>query len=503
MWGLTGTSAARSPSLHFISEANRSFCASDSYYFAQLSVGTPAQNFNVVLDTGSADFWLVDSQCGTAQNCDSDLNKFNAQSSSTYVGSSAPFQITYGTGAVRGTLAADKVSLAGYTVNNLTFAEAAAVASNTVEYPTSGIMGMGFQSLSTSGATPFWQVLEKQGVLSQNVFTFQLARNIDNINPNDPNINDIQSPGGVFTLGQIDSNQYSGDISYTNIPNNLQNTQGLGYWTIPLDGITVNGNSARIGSNTLAAIDTGTTLIGGPASAVAAFYSQISGSRSAASVKMPGYYLFPCSANLNIQLTFGGKSWSMNPQDFNLGSYPFTNSQTCLGAVFEIDLGSSQYGVPQWIVGDSFLKNVFQVYDGTGRIGFASLKGSEAQIVSVTANAVSSQTPQATSSATGSMSSIGGGLPFPTGASSFASGATATGVVGGGSLPTPSASGGVTSSTPSLVAGSSNGGSSSGSSSGSGSGGSTSGARSSLPSALLAVSTASAAALFAGAFLVL
>ncbi len=420
---------------HFISEADRSFYASDSYYFAQLSVGTPAQNFNVVLDTGSADFWLVDSQCGTAQNCDSDLNKFNAQSSSTYVGSSAPFQITYGTGAVRGTLAADKVSLAGYTVNNLTFAEAAAVASNTVEYPTSGIMGMGFQSLSTSGATPFWQVLEKQGVLSQNVFTFQLARNIDNINPNDPNINDIQSPGGVFTLGQIDSNQYSGDISYTNIPNNLQNTQGLGYWTIPLDGITVNGNSARIGSNTLAAIDTGTTLIGGPASAVRAFYSQISGSRSAASVNMPGYYLFPCSANLNIQLTFGGKSWSMNPQDFNLGSYPFTTSQTCLGAVFEIDLGSSQYGVPQWIVGDSFLKNVFQVYDGTGRIGFASLKGSEAQIVSVTANAVSSQTPQATSSATGSMSSIGGGLPFPTGASSFASGATATGVVGGVACP--------------------------------------------------------------------
>ncbi|CCF52338.1 hypothetical protein NDA11_004101 [Ustilago hordei] len=478
----------------------------DSYYYAQLSVGTPAQNFNIVLDTGSSDFWLVDSDCGAAQNCDSDLNKYNAGASSTNIGSSTPFTIEYGTGAVRGTLAADKVSLAGYTVNNLTFAEASAVASNTVEYPTSGIMGMGFQSLSTSGATPFWQVLEKQGVLSQNLFTFQLARNIDNINPNDPNINDIESPGGVFTLGQLDSNQYSGDITYTSIPNNLQNQQGLGYWTIPMAGITVNGNSANIGNNPLAAIDTGTTLIGGPASSIRAFYSQISGARSAASAGMPGYYLFPCTTNLNIQLTFGGKSWPMNSQDFNLGSFPYTNSQTCLGALFEIDLGSTQYGVPQWIVGDSFLKNVFSVYDGTGRVGFASLKGSEAQVASLTAGAVSSQTPQATSAGSdSSMSSLGGGgggggLPTLT---SFATQATGTGIFGGGSLPVPSASRGVATSNPSLVAGSSNSGSgsSSGSGSGSSSGGSSSRANSIVP-AMVVVTAASAAALF-GAFLVL
>lgn len=473
----------------------------NSYYYAQVSVGTPAQNFNVVLDTGSSDFWLVDTDCGTAQGCDSDLNKYNPGASSTNIGSSTPFQIQYGTGAVRGTLAADKISLAGYTVNNLTFAEAAAVASNTVEYPTSGIMGMGFQSLSTSGATPFWQVLEKQGVLSQNAFTFQLARNIDNINPNDPNINDVENPGGVFTLGRIDSNQYNGDITYTSIPNNLQNQQGLGYWTIPLGGITINGNSANIGNNPLAAIDTGTTLVGGPASSIRAFYSQISGARSASTVGMPGYYLFPCSSNLNIQFTFGGKSWSMNTQDFNLGSYPYTNSQTCLGALFEIDLGSSQYGVPQWIVGDSFLKNVFSVFDGTGRVGFASLKGSEAQVASVTAGAVSSQTPQPTSASGSSMSSMGGGgggLPTLT---SFASQATGTGIFGGGSLPVPSASGGVATSNPSLVAGSSSSSGSSGSGSGSSSGGSSSGANSMVP-AMVGVTAASAAAIF-GAFLVL
>lgn len=458
-----------------------------------------------MLDTGSADFWLVDSDCGTAQHCDSNLNKYNTAASSTNIGSSTPFSITYGTGAVQGVLAADKVSLAGYTVNNLTFAEASSVAANTVEYPTSGIMGMGFQSLSTSGATPFWQVLGKQNVLQTNAFTFQLARNIDNISPNDPNINDVQNPGGVFTLGKIDSNQYSGDITYTSIPNNLQNQQGLGYWTIPLGGITVNGRSASIGSNPLAAIDTGTTLVGGPASSISAFYSQISGSRSANSVGMPGYYLFPCSTNLNIELTFGGKSWPMNTQDFNLGSYPYTNSQTCLGALFEIDLGSTEYGVPQWIVGDSFLKNVFSVFDGSGRVGFASLNGNNAQIVSVTSNAVSSQTPPATSSSASGSSATssaggsgGGGLPIPTGTTTYASQATASGVYGGGSLPVPSASSSVATSTPSLTAGSSN--SNSGSSGSSGSSSSSPSAASSLR-VMTSVSAASVAALLAGTFL--
>ncbi len=132
----------------------------------------------------------------------------------------------------------------------------------------------------------------------------------------------------------------------------------------------------------------------------------------------------------------------MNTQDFNLGSYPYTNSQTCLGALFEIDLGSSQYGVPQWIVGDSFLKNVFSVFDGSGRVGFAALKGSEAQVVSVTAGAVSSQSAQATSSASGSaMTSLGGGGGgLPSAGSSYNPQATGTGIFGGGNLPTPSAS---------------------------------------------------------------
>ena len=41
----------------------------------------------------------------------------------------------------------------------------------------------------------------------------------------------LQSPGGVFTIGESDSSLYSGAINYVNIPPTKD-----GYWLIPIDG---------------------------------------------------------------------------------------------------------------------------------------------------------------------------------------------------------------------------------------------------------------------------
>jgi hypothetical protein len=115
---------------------------------------------------------------------------------------------------------------------------------------------------------------------------------------------------------------------------------------------------------------TGTTLIGGPTAAVTEIYSKISGSQPL-SGQMSGYFSIPCSTSVSTSFTFGSKTWSIDPADFNVQQL---DGRNCLGAFFGLDLGSQ--GGPDWVIGDSFLKNVYSVFRFTPpSVGFAQLAG--------------------------------------------------------------------------------------------------------------------------------
>ena len=58
-------------------------------------------------------------------------------------------------------------------------------------------------------------------------------------------------------------------------------------------------------------------------------------------------------------MSFGGKSWPINPQDFSAGPVSSGRNPLCLGAIFDLSLGSNPGGAsdnfPAWVVGDTFL----------------------------------------------------------------------------------------------------------------------------------------------------
>jgi hypothetical protein len=56
-------------------------------------------------------------------------------------------------------------------------------------------MGLGWQSLSSSGSVPFWQSLYQANSLDEPLMSFYLTRF-----GNQTNAQDLE-PGGVFTLG--------------------------------------------------------------------------------------------------------------------------------------------------------------------------------------------------------------------------------------------------------------------------------------------------------------
>ena len=147
------------------------------------------------------------------------------------------------------------------------------VSNNIISGPISGIMGLGFQALSNTQSTPFWQTLLNNGQLANSEMSFYIARNAATVSSNSQ-----ETDGGVFTLGGTNSSLFQGDIDFNNFPSGSTPS----YWLQTVSQLTLNGNSVDIGSSSsnVAAIDTGTTLLGGPTEAVQAFWGQVSGSRS-------------------------------------------------------------------------------------------------------------------------------------------------------------------------------------------------------------------------------
>lgn len=343
-----GSNSRRSSGQNLITNQN-----ADSTYYGTVAIGTPPVAYNVVLDTGSSDLWVADSSCDA--NCDG-ISTFTSTQSSTFTNLSTSFSIKYGSGDAQGSLGKDIVQMAGFSVTNQVFAVCDTISTGLLESPVSGLMGLAWQSISSSGAEPFWQTLASSGAWDEPVMTFQITR----FN----NISQVRAlePGGTFTMGALNSSLYTGDIDYVDLP-----SDAVTYWTLPLTTLTVQGNSITLGSgqNSYSAIDTGTTLIGGPQDAIEEIYANIPDS-SPGTGNLEGYYTYPCTTNVNVTVSFGGRSWAISSADFLMTK---ASTDRCVGAFFV--LGSTN---PSWIFGDTLLKNVYSVFRyNPPSVGFADL----------------------------------------------------------------------------------------------------------------------------------
>ena len=123
-----------------------------------------------------------------------------------------------------------------------------------------------------------------QGTVSSGVFGFKLASN-----------------GSELYLGGTNSDLYTGAIEYHDVD------QSMGFWQIT-NGKAYVGSTAAV-SNFETIIDSGTTIMYGPPSAVQTFYAAIPG--SAVYDSSEGYYSYPCDSLPTVGFSWGGKTWAV------------------------------------------------------------------------------------------------------------------------------------------------------------------------------------------------
>lgn len=146
----------------------------------------------------------------------------------------------------------------------------------------SGILGLAFQSISSTQSTPLWLALANDNQLDAPEFSFWINRLVDDASAAE------EAFGGVFTLGGVNESLYSGDIEF----HDLANPNNPTFWLLTMESLTLNGNDVALtsGDARLSAIDTGTTLIGGPTDDVQAFWEGVEGSNPIES--MQGFWSF-------------------------------------------------------------------------------------------------------------------------------------------------------------------------------------------------------------------
>ncbi|KAH9942021.1 aspartic peptidase domain-containing protein [Amylocystis lapponica] len=394
----------------------------DSSFFGSLAVGTPPVSFDVILDTGSSDLWLAGkSSSSVTTDIPSGIATFDSTSSSTFKSLNQSFEITYDSGRAAGSLATDTVQMAGFEVSAQIFAVVNDVSTGVLSSPVSGLMGLAWQQIASSGATPFWEALANtNSTLTDPLMAFQLTRYL-----NDSQVQSLE-PGGTFTLGATNSTLYTGDIDYQDIPDG-----SVGYWMQELSGLTAQGTSVTLpsGSGSYAAIDTGTTLVGGPSSVISELYAAIPGS-VAGTGQYQNYYIYPCNTDVNVSMKFGSstREWPVSSADFLLEQ--ISQSQ-CVGAFFVVDNAGTT--APPWIIGDTFLKNVYSVFRASPpSVGFAQLSST-----ALAMNGASGTAPSPTiGSAPASVTATGGtdrntNAALPRGASGAALGVLVAGVLAG------------------------------------------------------------------------
>jgi len=326
---------------------------SDVSYLATLQLGNPPRDFSILMDSGSADFWVGSENCTstTGGGC-GDHVFLGSQSSSSFVDSGNPFSVSYGTGNVTGTIIQDDVSIAGLSLPGHTFGativESPEFSSNKI--PFDGLMGLAQSTLSQQQTLTPVEALAKAGLISDAIVSYKLGRVRDNKND------------GEITFGALDSTKFDPKTLVT-----VPNVNQQGFWEAALDDAVVGGQSLGFQGRT-AILDTGTTLMVIPTADAVAIHQQITGSNFDGT----STFTVPCNTQTAVSLTFGGHAFNIDPRDLAFVPVNGNDFSTgdCISGISAGDIG----GADQWLVGDTFLKNVYYSTDvGQNAISLANL----------------------------------------------------------------------------------------------------------------------------------
>lgn len=333
-------------------------------YIGEVSIGTPKQNFSVVMDTGSSNLWVPDSLCTDYTTSPSCLiqRKFRNESSSTFSNtcpvSSCFLFLPYGSGTVLGSLSTDTVELGGLALPTTAFGRVWAEPGPITEWGAplfDGILGLAYPIIAMPELSmlpgPFDEMMTRN-LLPKPLFSVFLSSNE----------NDTSS---YVAFGEIPPENHHGEL--VTVPQDPIQPL-LGYWCVSVTGVKVANvtQPGTLNAGIIGVVDTGTSLIAGPPAVVNPIIAKVNATPNCSNIhELPDIAFTVALADGKM------KDFVLTPRQYTYRvSFKDGTPDQCQCGLFAFDAGEGLMNL--WILGDPFIRSYFTVFNrGDNLLQFA------------------------------------------------------------------------------------------------------------------------------------
>jgi hypothetical protein len=291
----------------------------NTQYMGGVYVGSPARQFNVVFDTGSANFWLY-GQMASPQNCDT--SRYSPEMSRT---SSIPercrstgdgvdvckWAVEYGGGSIKAQVRADDMIVGNIVLKNLEFGEVYDVRGDFGD--AEGIIGLAFSNLLSDKSTPLLlDVMLQSGQITSAEFAVYLS-NLGSSN--------FESE---ITFGHTKPHLHTQPFVYHNL------TDESNYWSLEMldflvDGVSIFGEESCMTSSLgfcRLVVDTGTSFLTAPSAHATKIMSLV---KATGTIGCSVVEQLP-----DITYVLPGASYTISAMDYIIVSDSYMGSHECV-----------------------------------------------------------------------------------------------------------------------------------------------------------------------------
>ncbi|KAJ7670384.1 aspartic peptidase domain-containing protein [Mycena rosella] len=307
------------------------------------------RNFKVAIDSGSADLWIAPPQDFVFNNTGIPVTNVYGDGSSTNV---------------VGTIGFASVELGGYTADYQAFNNATTIGlTGILDFGLDGLIGFDFgvetsfikgalggANIDETRGQPFLSNIFDQTPDQQNFIGISLSRT-----------DDLEgSADASFLINEVDST-YANVVSAPAIPLFPGNN---GRWSIPIDGITLDGVSIPVTPSTvpstpagtiIALMDTGTPTASFPADFIDRLYAAIPGSVQVTT----GSWTIPCDTTSIMSVQIGGQQFPIHPLDLSDITTDSTGTSICSSPFLAIP-GNTEFDS---LFGDTIMRNIYSLFN--------------------------------------------------------------------------------------------------------------------------------------------